>query len=217
MHMHDAIKKFVGTRSSAPGEGENVLNVVPYGHIKSLHVGQGRAATIFDPNEDVCWLLAYSPTHAEGEERDAYRHFERLHGRGELRPTANDYAALTVVTSASLMDELRSISETLMEEAVERQGEETCRSFTLDDGKDASITVAIEVIVELDDTAEQGWISFVLPYDAQIGQAQLLELVADLIPPHVDEDTIEFAADVRGRVVAHNEVAFTWSAYSDNR
>lgn len=210
---HEAIRVFVGKRSHAPGEGENVLNVQPYGHIKSLHVGKGRAATIYDDAQDVCWLLAFSETHAVGERRDAYAHFERLDSRGELLPSDSDYAALGTVTEAQLMDELRAHGSEMFTTAKGSPGEEVSASFTLDDGQDASVTVAIELVVEESESAEQGWMSFVLPYTSPLGPAQLLDLVADLVPSHVETESIEMAGEVKGRPVAHNELAFSWSCY----
>lgn len=211
---HEAIRVFVGKRSNAPGDGENVLHVCPYGHIKSLHIGQGRGATIYDDEVDVCWLLAYSETHATGERRDAYAFFERLDSRGELLPSDIDYATLGTVTEAKLMDELRVRSGNMYDIAREQSGKEVSETFVLDDGQDASITVAIELMVEETESAEQGWMSFVLPYDSPLGLTQLLDLVADLIPPHVNSDTVELAGDIGGRSIAHNELAFTWSHYS---
>lgn len=211
---HEAIRVFVGKRSGAPGDGENVLNVNPYGHIKSLHVGQGRAATLYDDHAGVCWLLAYSDTHAVGERRDAYKHFERLDTRAELLPSENDYAALETVTSASLMDALRAYGAKLFDSARAEIGREVSTTFSLEDGQDVSITISIEIVIEETDTAEQGWISFVLPYDAPLGHTQLIDFVSDILPEHVDPDTISLAGDVKGRPVTHNELAFAWEHYS---
>lgn len=210
---HVAIRTFVSKRSNGPGEGENVLNVVPYGHVKSLHVGKGRAATIFDEEQGVCWLLAYGDTHATGERRDSYNDFVRLSNRGELLPGESDYAALYTLTDAALMDELKEYGRELFDRANNEPNGDYVTSFVLEDGQDASISLSVEVIVDNDGTAEQGWTAFVLPPGCPIGQAQLLDLVADLIPDHVDVESIDFAADVRGRVVAFNELAFTWEHY----
>lgn len=212
---HEAIRRFVGKRSGAPGDGENLLNVQPYGHIKTLHVGQGRGATIYDEDEDVCWLLAYSETHAVGERRDGYKHFEWLNTRGELLPTEVDYAALETVTASSLMDALRERSAEMVGRARSCPGEEVCDSFNLATGQDARITVAIELCIESTDVAEQGWITFTLPYDAPLKRDHLLDLVADMLPEDLDIETLDFATDVNGRPVHHSEIAFTWAYYSE--
>jgi len=208
------MRVFIGKRSVAPGEGENVLHVTPYGHIKSLHVGQGRAATIYDDEYDVCWLLAYSATHAVGERRDAFKHFEWLDGRDELLPAAEDYAALEVVTAASLMDSLSERGSELLTTARTRPGENVTDSFSLVDGSDASITVAVELIVETTAEAEQGWMAFLLPHTAPLGTDQLLDLVADMLPSDIDPDAVSFAPDMNGQPVNFSEVAFTWERYT---
>lgn len=211
---HEALRVFLGKRRIDPGKGENVLGVTPYGHVKSLHVGTARAATIYDPELDVCWLLAYSETHAVGEKRDAYKHFERLSGRGELLPSTDDVAALSTLTSASVIDTLRVHGRQAYADALSSPGDEVCSSLTLDDGQDASIVVSIEIVVEVNERAEQGWAAFVVPHDAPVTPELLLDLVADLLPPHIDLDTLEHAGDVNGRTVRYNEVAFTWQHYS---
>ncbi|SIT72034.1 hypothetical protein SAMN05880545_0984 [Microbacterium sp. RU33B] len=205
---------FVGKRSGAPGEGENVLGVNPYGHVKSLHAGQGRGATIYDEDVDVCWLLAYSDTHAVGERRDAYKHFEWLDSRDEFLPSEADYAALETVTAASLMDALRTRGSEMVEAARSQPGRELTDSFVMDDGQDASITISIEIVIESTGSAEQGWIAFVLPHDAPLDRGQLLDLIADLLPQHVDVDTVQVAADVNGRPVTYSEIAYTWEHYA---
>lgn len=211
--QHEALRVFLGKRRHDPSEGENVLDVEPYGHIKSLHIGKARAATIYDANLDVCWLLAFNETHATGERRDAYNHFVRLSGRGELLPSKDDIGALSTVTPANVIDTLRAHGEHLYEAAIAALGDEVCESLVLDDGQDASIVVSIEVVVEQQESAEQGWIAFVLPYDAPVTPDLMLDLIADLIPDHVDPDSVDFATSVNSRPVRHNELAFTWTHF----
>lgn len=212
--MHDAIRVFVGKRSSAPGDGENVLGVSPYGHVKSLHVGQARAATIYDPEQDVCWLLAYSGTHAIGERRDAYEHFMKLSRRDELLPDEGDYLALGTVTAASLMDEIQKFGGELLIEARENPGGEACRTLSLVDGDEVEIAVSIELVVEATDSAEQGWIAFVLPHSAPIEVQQLLDLVADMLPSYIRPEDIVISGDINGRPLGFAELAITWEHYS---
>lgn len=209
--QHDALRVFLSKREPGPGLGENLLNVVPYGHVKTLHVGQGRAATIYDEVADVCWLLAYGDTHATGEKRDVYRHFEKLSERGELLPTTKDYEALKAVTPAGVIDALRELASDVYTRAQGDLGHEVLQSITLDDERDASITISIEILVMGDDRMEQGWVSFVIPHEDPVDEDMLLGLIADLIPAHVDVDTIDYAGDVNGRPVRYDELAFTWS------
>lgn len=209
------LRAFLSKRQHDPDEGENVLRVEPRGRIKSLHVGSGRGATIYDRQNDTCWLLAFDETHAVGERRDAYVKFERLSARGELLPTKEDVMALSTVTTADVIDALRAHSAGLYDKAAASSGEEIYTSLTLDDGQSASITISIELLIEQDDRAEQGWIAFVLPHDPQVPEAQILDLIADMLPGHVDVDTLDHAADVNGRAVRFNELAFTWQHYSD--
>lgn len=211
---HDALRSFLSKRRHDPAEGENVLDVNPYGHVKSLHVGKARAATIYDPALDVCWLLAFNETHATGERRDAYNHFVRLSDRDELLPSTGDISALSTVTPANVIDTLRAHGEHLYDAAIAADGVEVCESIALDNGQDASIVVSIEVVVDRQESAEQGWIAFVLPHDAPVTNELLLDLIADLIPDHVDPDTVDFAATVNSRPVRYNELAFTWSHFT---
>lgn len=211
--QHEAIRCFIGKRAQQPGSGENVLNVTPYGYVKSLHVGQARAATLYDDEEDVCWLLAYNGTHAIGERRDAYKHFEWLSGRDELLPTTADYVALSIMTDAALMDALREPASALYKRARSSDDGEAGMAFTLDDSRDVKMDVAVELIIEGGEEAEQGWMSVTFPPESPIPAAFILDLIADLLPADVDLDTVSIAGDMRGRAVAYNEIAVTWEAY----
>jgi len=82
--QHEAVRAFVDKRSVAPDDGEAIVSLSRKRAIKSLHVGRARGATIYDRYNDVCWLLAFSPTHASGERRDAYAYFESLSRRDVL-------------------------------------------------------------------------------------------------------------------------------------
>lgn len=210
---HEAVRVFIGKRSSAPAAGENLLDVQPYGHVKTLHVGKARGATIFDDVELVCWLLAYGETHAVGERRDTYNEFVRLDRRGELLPTAEDYLALESVTSASLIDAMREAGERLVSTARADSGAEKTEILTLTDGDGVEISVCIEMLVVGDDSAEQGWMSFILPYDAPLAVDNLLDFIVDLLPGAITAESVEQAGEVNGRVIHHNELAFTWSGY----
>lgn len=211
---HEAVRVFVGKRSGAPAGGENLLDISAYGHVKTLHVGKARGVTIFDEAEQVCWLLAYGETHAVGERRDAYNGFVRLDERGELMPTPEDYLALESITSASVIDAMRKVSEQLVASARVDSGTEKTETLTLTDGEGVEIAVCIEMLVFGNDSAEQGWMSFILPYDAPLTVDNLLDFIADLLPNTIAPEAVEQAGEVNGRPIHHNELAFTWSVYA---
>lgn len=207
---HDFIRQFVGKRSQAPATGENILNVSPYGHIKSLHAGRERGATIYDSEMDVCWLLAWGDSHKDGDHNDVYMHFETLSRRDELLPTTEDYEALETVTDKSLMDALRLTSDELLHEARKTPGTEVSTHLDLRHSGTADITVAIDLIVDQHDEAEQGWIAIVFPVEPLLRREQIFDLVADLIPKHTRMESLDYATDVHGRPVHYNEIALTW-------
>ena len=209
-YLREAVRAFVGKRASAPGVGENISGVEPYGHVKSLHVGRGRGATIHDPTREVCWLLAFSETHATGERRDAYQHFMRLHERDELLPTASDYALLKVLTSASLLDALHRVCAELHEQARRHPGHEVQRTLTLNNDSQATAAVAVDMVIVGDGALEQGWLAITVSPGAPLQPDHLLDIVAALIPPEVDVNDVQFAQQVNGRPVAFPELAVTW-------
>ncbi|QTP17465.1 hypothetical protein [Micrococcus luteus] len=212
---HEAVRVFVGKRSAAPAVGENLLDVQAYGHVKTLHVGKARGATIFDAEEQVCWLLAYGETHAVGERRDSYNEFVRLDRRGELMPTGEDYLALESITSASVIDAMREVAGRLVTTARADLGREKTETLSLSDDNGVEIAVCIEMLVVGPESAEQGWISFILPYDAPLTVENLLDFVVDLLPQGVALESVEQAGEVNGRPIHHNELAFTWSIYGN--
>ncbi|UOW00899.1 hypothetical protein [Agrococcus sp. SCSIO52902] len=210
---HEAIRRFTIKRAGAPGEGENMLNVRPYGHVKTIHFGQARGLTIFDPATDTCWLLAYDATHAVGERRDGYARFEQLDARGELLPTANDYELLESLSSVVLLDAIRSEGRGLYAEARANAGDEVCRTFEFGDQGDAQVMAVIDLVVIEREESEQGWMSVVVPPETPLSHEQLLDVVAELIPSDIDETTLELAGDFNGRVPSRNELVFTWTKY----
>lgn len=172
----------------------------------SLHVGQGRAATIYDPEADVCWLLAWSPTHATHEKRDAYQYFMRLDGRGELMPTADDYEAIDEEAISYIADGLAAVCSGLYEEARANSGEEFSETF-----ENRGALVLVDVVIIDDDEIEQGWVAITYPRDTPITSEVALDLCARILPSHIPTSSIEFADHFGKRPMEPGELIFTWS------
>ncbi|QUW18041.1 hypothetical protein [Agrococcus sp. Marseille-Q4369] len=192
-----------------------MLNVVPYGHIKTLHVGTGRGVTIYDPDEDVCWLLAFDETHAVGERRDGYARFERLSQRDELLPSDADQELLEEITELAVLDELRAAGQQLYDEARAQPGQEVSNTFRSTRHKQGSVEIVVDLVIDGAEEAEQGWLCIAVPPETTLSMDQLLDVLAALLPEDVDADSLEQAYDFHGRTIAYNELAWTWSRYVD--
>lgn len=196
-------------RESAPDVGEQVKGISPYGSYLSLHVGRGRGVTLWDSNEDVCWLLAYSGTHASGEGRDCYRYFMSLGERNELLPTPDDYELLWDVSAETVLEALTFIGRDLYAEARQNPGVEANRSY-----QDADALMLLDLLVIEQDECEQGWVCISLPADITVGSDVIADYLARLIPSHVDPSMIEPSSHVGNRLCRYDEIAWTWTAYS---
>lgn len=203
---HDALRTFVIKREGAPGVGEPIVDVGKTGSVLSLHVGQGRAATIFDEENDVCWLLAWSPTHATHEKRDAYQYFMRLDGRGELMPTADDYEVIDTEAISYFADGLAAACAGLYEEARQNAGIEMSETF-----ENRGALILVDVIVVEEDEMEEGWIAITYPRDTPITPEVALDLCARILPTHIPASQLDFAAHFGNRPMAPGELIFTWN------
>lgn len=220
--LHVALRTFYNKRCLAPGVGENMLNVSSYPNVKTLHVGGGRAVTIHDQVEDVCWLLAYDAKHRVGAKDDAYKLFERLDERGELLPTSDDYLSLESVSSAEFIDALIELGKELYEEALSSPGREVGRTIEFSTAGSepnevvVSVAIAIEMLVDKSGSAEECVVAFTVPAEESFGVEQALDVVSALIPPEVDVDEVDYATHVGDRQLDHakNELAFSWARYS---
>lgn len=196
-----------------------MLNVSAYPNVKTLHVGRGRAVTIHDPQEDVCWLLAYSALHKVGAKDDAYKKFERLDSRGELLPTADDYLALESVSSAEFIDSLIELGRELYSEALASPGVEVGRTVTFSTSGTSSedvlvsVAVAVEMIVDVTGSAEECVVAFTVPLGEDFGREQALDVMSALLPEGVEPEEISFATSIGDRTVNHNELAFSWAKF----
>lgn len=206
---HAALRTFVVKRETAPGTGEPISDVGKTGSVLSLHVGQGRAATIWDPDEDVCWLLAWSPTHATHEKRDAYQHFMRLDTRGELMPTADDYEAIDQEAITYIADGLVAACEDLYSEARANPGTELSETFQ---NRDALILV--DVIVVEEDELEEGWLAITFPRDTPLTPDVALDMCARILPARIPTEDIAMADHFGKRPMQPGELIFTWNYVS---
>lgn len=87
------VEKFISLRTTDRGGQETIRSLRGPAPIFSLHAGRQRGATLVDKEFDVVWLLAVG-MHRDGDRSDAYAHFEQLHKRDKLFPTAADYERL---------------------------------------------------------------------------------------------------------------------------
>ncbi len=204
---HEALRSFVVKRESAPGVGEQVKGIEPFGRYISLHVTRGRGVTFWDEAEDTCWLLAYSDTHASGEDRDCYRYFMRLGERDELLPTEDDYELIWDVSAESVLDALAEMGKDMYAEARESGGEVN-RSYL-----HASALMLVDLLVIDSSGNEQGWLSVSLPADITVGPDVVIDYMARLLPEHVDLDTLEQSSHFGDRLCRYDELVWTWTAY----
>lgn len=186
-----------------------------HGSVKTLHINRGRAVTIYDAAKNVCWLIGYGPTHAKGEDRDVFNEFERLDGRDELLPTADDYELLETLSTAAQIDALTDLGLTLYQEARAEPGVEISRTLGLKDGTEGSMLIVIDLEVFDDGEAEQGWIVFTIPPQTGIGEEQLYDVLTAVLPDSMDLDSLARVAEIGDRTINYNELAWTWSCYPE--
>jgi hypothetical protein len=203
---HEILQAFVNERAAAPEIGERVVGVHKTGSVRSLHRGRSRGATIYDSVEDVCWLLAYSPTHATGERRDVYRHFMNLDGRGELLPTAEDYEAINMDAATYIADGLAQACADIYRDAKADPGVDKHGTF-----ENRKALVLIDLVLELDGELEEGWIAITFPQDTPITAEVAVDLCARILPPHIPVSLLEFADHFGRRPMQPGELIFTWS------
>ncbi len=88
---HQVLRAFVERRGQDPIGSERIAEVSAYlrAPIHSLHVGKHRAATWYDQEEQVVWLLGVGKSHD-------YNHLRQLAQEDRLLPTLDDYDRLAV-------------------------------------------------------------------------------------------------------------------------
>lgn len=213
---HPVVAGFVEKRRLDPSAGEPVRDIGPHGLYKSLHLGRGRGLTTWDADNDVCWLVAYGGYHASGDHRDVYNDFEATAARGQLAPTVDDYESLFDITPAQLLETLRDLGPRLVSAARETPGYELVRPFNAADPShpDAHAVIVIDLVVESDGDAEQGWLGLTLPSDCRWPPGGVLDIVTALLPQDIPAHEIQRTERVGSRPRKPEEVAFTWSRYA---
>lgn len=206
---HEFLRAFVIKREGAPADGEPVKGIEPFPRFRSLHRGRTRGVTVWDEEEDVCWLVAYGETHASGEDRDCYNYFVSLGERGELMPTPDDYEALYEVSAESVLDGLAGVSKDLYEEARNRPGIEASGSFG-----DTQAFMLVDLMVIDDGECEQGWLAITVPTNVPSFREVIVDYVALLLPEHVDPAMVEVSPTFGERPCRWDEVAWTWTTYA---
>lgn len=157
---HEALRKMQSQRALDPASGEVMVGYAA--GCRSLHVGRPRALTLWDPGQDVCWLLAYDRNHTTGDRKDAYQTFEHMFSRGLLLPTEDDYLSLEDDLSVELIEAVTQLGQGLMDEARSRPGHEACDSLYREDGL-ASIVIDVVVIEDEQSKLEEGFVGVTLP------------------------------------------------------
>jgi hypothetical protein len=97
------VRKFIADRAIAPEAAERIRGLTER-PCYSLHSGRYRAATWFDQERDVVWLLGAGVHRADSPE-DFYSVAGQRERSGQFYPTPADYAALEV---AEQTDRLRA-------------------------------------------------------------------------------------------------------------
>lgn len=215
---HEALDRFVEMRADEPAKGKAIDQVKPRGRVRSLRVGAGRAVTTWDPEEDVCWLLAYHWFHQSGHKDDCYNIFVELHLNGSrLLPSGTDYEVFLDsideedgtdlgVVSVSLIDELEAVSAELLEEARAKPNVEAVCTFRVNGRQ----VMCVDMLVEPDGFAEEGWMSLKLPEDEYLSDRDVYELLASLLP---DEVVPIYETRFRDRERMPGEIVYRWDFY----
>lgn len=202
--QHDALRAFVLKREGAPGVGEPTRGIKPFGAWLNLHHGRTRAVTYWDEEEDVCWLVAYSRTHASGEDRDCYNYFVDLGSKGRLGPTTEDYEKLNDRSVLQILDDLAAFGADLFTEARANPGVELNETVS-----GAGVSLVIDLVVIEEDNMEEGWISLQFPPDTNMDENDALSLFSRLLPPEVFK-IIDWASSFHDRPLRPDELVFTW-------
>lgn len=205
---HKAIKKFVDMRGADPGGAEPMYGPFPRGLIGSLHVGSARGATLWDEDQNVCWLLAYEAYHRNGDPNDAFEIFISLYNQDKLLPTEKDYERLFTDDEDDFYDRLLAASEQLLERARANPGREEMSTWHR--GRQV---MCVDVLVEASGRAEEGWMGLTLDADEMLSDNEVFDLVQALIPPDVmPVPSMKF----KDRDRRPGEIVYHWDFYEES-
>ncbi len=130
------VEKFISDRSTAPEAAVRIRSLVERSCF-SLHSGRYRAATWYERDRDVIWLIA-AGVHREGSREDFYSVAEARERAGQLYPTTADYVELA---AEEQIDRLRSAVKQLqlLRQAVLEAPNQERKTFTSEDGLHAEL------------------------------------------------------------------------------
>jgi hypothetical protein len=203
---HDALGSnpvldaFVQRRSQLPEGQERIANLV--GEIAapvfSLHVGRDRAATWYDEEEEVVWLLAVASEHD-------YDHFRRLATADRLLPTVDDYEALDAPTpTADLVERIGQHARRLLAEAVRASGS------IVEDELPGGIPVRICIEPGDPELLTVAVSERVAPGDARLPKQWQLAVLTAFFPGTRFEDLVPFALRIDGTDIRSDELGVTY-------
>lgn len=193
-------------RGLAPSAGEPISGPYKRGLICSLHVGSARGVTTWDEPTDVCWLLGYNEYHRNGDPNDAYNVFNDQFSTGVLLPTQDDWYAALADEEDDFLERLLDTGTRLLERARANPGHEEVETYT-DGGQQV---MCIDLLIEADGLAEEGWLGITLPQNEHLSDADLYNVVAQLIP--CDAQPI-YSKTFKDRARRRGEIVYKWDFY----
>jgi len=209
---HAAVKKFVAMRKADPRGGEPIHGPYPRGRVRSLHVGETRAVTAWDEDEDVCWLLAYHHYHRNGDPEDAYAIFNALYSADALMPTASDYQNFLDDVEGEdddeppLIEDLLEVGQKMLAVARANPGREAIETWH--NGERRQV-ICVDIVVEAGDWMEEGWLGLTLPEHEMLSDVQVFEMVQALLPEGV---VPIYERRFRDRERRRGEIVYRWEA-----
>jgi hypothetical protein len=157
----------------------------------------------------VCWLLAFSATHASGERRDVYSFFEALLRRDELFPTIEDYLILDEATTAEQLAELADLCRQAIADANRTPGVEAQLRLMFGGALAALVDF---IVIDADTELRQGWVTVRLLEDAPLDVDQVLDIVARSLPADADRSSLRFTDRFGNRTLHWQELCWTWDS-----
>ncbi len=156
--------------------------------------------------EDVCWLLAYDEYHRNGEPDDAYAVFNDLYSAGRLMPTEDGYDSILLARSDDWFERFFEAGIRLLARARAHPGSEAFETW---EGGSRQV-ICVDMVIEGDDSAEEGWMGVTLPDSDMLTDEQVYELVAGLIP---EDATPLYSTRFKDRERRRGEIVYRWEFY----
>jgi hypothetical protein len=178
--------KVIGTRRVEPLAGGQEVWVLAQGH-------RHRGGTWHDEEHGVVWLVAYG-WHESGSNSDFFPYCKHLDQRGDLMPTAEDYAVL-------LQEEALHLARQLMVEPplLLKRARESGREERMTIGGKFGTAIAVEVADDLEAVS--------VAFDTRT--VQVYEHVPAILAAFVPDTDWEDADRMPSRALEEHEIAFT--------